>query len=134
MQHAFGESKKNVIAVLDFSVTPYKLDEVNLDLPRKHTLYKELCDIDKKSYSYGKIVSEILSYDKCNQLFIPPGYAHGYCVLSDFAIVMYKCTDYYYPDDQKGIIWNDSDVNIKWPILKPIISEKDASLPSLLMS
>ena len=91
-------------------------------------------DINRESNTFSKWVGQKLSKSNSHQLFIPPGYAHGYCVLSDFAIVMYKCTDYYYPDDQKGIIWNDSDVNIKWPILKPIISEKDASLPRLLIS
>ena len=86
-------------------------------------------DIDKESYSYGKIVSEILSYDKCNQLFIPPSFAHGYLVLSDYAIVLYKCTEYYYPEDQYGIIWNDKDIHIDWPIINPIISENDSTLP-----
>ena len=72
-----------------------------------------------------------LSKNNLFQLFIPPGYAHGYCVLSDFAIVMYKCTEYYYADEQKGIIWNDNNIGIDWPISNPILSDKDNKLPLL---
>ena len=88
-------------------------------------------DINRESNTFAQWFGKKLSKNNSCQLFIPPGYAHGYCVLSDFAIVMYKCTDYYNKDDQKGIIWNDSQVNIEWPILNPIISDKDAILPKL---
>ena len=61
-------------------------------------------------------------------MYVPPGFAHGFCVLSDVADFVYKCTDYYYPEDEGGIIWNDTTLNIKWPIKNPIISEKDNRL------
>ena len=88
-------------------------------------------DINKKSDTFSKWFGTKLSKDNSCQLFIPPGYAHGYCVLSNFAIVMYKCTDYYNENDQKGIIWNDNLIDIKWPISDPLISEKDNKLPRL---
>ena len=62
---------------------------------------------------------------------MPPGYAHGFCVLTDTADFQYKCTDYYDPSDEGGLIWNDPDVAIKWPVEQPLLSDKDAMLLSL---
>ena len=73
-----------------------------------------------------------MSAENNKQLFIPPGYAHGYCVLSNDSIVLYKCTDYFKKDDQHGIIWNDSKIGINWPVKIPIISKKDSVLPELI--
>ena len=61
-----------------------------------------------------------------HQLYIPPGFAHGFCVLSNYADFEYKCTDYYYPDDEGGIIWNDPELNIPWPVKSPVVSDKDS--------
>jgi len=88
-------------------------------------------DIRTNSSTFGKWVGEILSDQNKRQFFIPAGFAHGYCVLSDTALVMYKCSVFYSPKDEKGILWNDSTLNIKWPILKPLVSEKDRKLPSM---
>ena len=65
------------------------------------------------------------------QLYMPDGFAHGFCVLSDFAIINYKCTSYYDPSLERGIIWNDPDLNIQWPNKDFIISEKDKNFPNL---
>ena len=87
-------------------------------------------DIRKKSPTFGKVFSKILS-DKNNiSLYIPPGFAHGFCVLSDEATFHYKCTGYYDADDSYGILWNG--IDFEWPIDNPIISEKDKILPTLL--
>jgi len=86
-------------------------------------------DINKGSNTFSKWFGKKISQG-C-QIFIPPGYAHGYCVLSDSAIVMYKCTEYYRENDQKGIIWNDPDIDIKWPISDPVISKKDSTFSKL---
>ncbi len=83
-------------------------------------------DIRKESNTYGIWESFILSEENKTQLWLPPGFAHGFLVLSDFAEIEYKCTDYYNPSDQKSILWNDPDLNIKWPINDPILSDKDA--------
>ena len=65
------------------------------------------------------------------QVWVPPGLAHGFCVLSERADFYYKCTEYYHPEDEGGIVWNDPDLAIDWPIQNPLLSEKDASLPEL---
>ena len=72
-----------------------------------------------------------MSHNDCYQIYFPPGIAHGFCVLSDYADVMYHCTEYYYPDDENGILWNDPNLNINWPIDKPIVSKKDQSFQKL---
>ena len=76
--------------------------------------------------SYGKWVGETLSEDNKKQLFIPKGFAHGFFVISDEAEFVYKCTDFYVPDDEGGILWNDPDIGIKWPLDE--INEEDILL------
>ncbi len=88
-------------------------------------------DIRKDSSTYGKWIGKTLSCSNKKQLLIPSGYAHGYCVISDRAKVLYKCTEYYKPKDQYGIIWNDDFLNIDWPIKTPEISKNDSKLPNL---
>jgi len=88
-------------------------------------------DIRPGSPTFGKWTSATLSADDFRQMFVPPGLAHGFCVLSDFAEVAYKCTDFYDRDDEIGLRWNDPDVGIAWPIRDPLLSEKDAALPTL---
>ena len=88
-------------------------------------------DIDPMSRTFGTWVGTTLSDANQRQLWIPPGYAHGYVVLSDVADVEYKCTDYYAPSDEIGVIWNDPELAIDWPIDNPLLSDKDASLPTL---
>ena len=83
----------------------------------------------KESSSYGKWYGIKLSEENNFQLFIPIGFAHGYYVLSDYADVIYKCSEIYYPEYERGIIWNDPFVNIHWPCKKPILSEKDKNWP-----
>ena len=86
-------------------------------------------DLRKTSASYGEWIGFVLSESNNLQLYIPPGMAHGYCVRSNSAEVFYKCTQFYKPDDEHGIIWNDKDISIDWGIDKPIVSEKDMKWP-----
>ena len=88
-------------------------------------------DIRRSSNTFGKWVSAKLSAENLKQLYIPPGFAHGYLVLSDIAEVIYKCTELYHPEDEHGILWNDADIGIDWKIKKPILSDKDKLLPLL---
>jgi len=90
-------------------------------------------DIKKDSPTFGKWYGIILSSKKLNQFYIPPGFAHGFLALTDNAIFSYKCTDFYYPDDDFGIIWNDPVIGIHWPEINMdyILSEKDKKLPLL---
>jgi dTDP-4-dehydrorhamnose 3,5-epimerase len=95
------------------------------------SVYDVAVDIDINSNTYGEYFGVLLTSSNHLQLWIPPGYAHGFCVVSDSADFFYKCTDFYDPNDQQGIIWNDSELNIDWPISKPLISKKDLDLPTL---
>ena len=88
-------------------------------------------DVDPSSATFGEYVGVELSESNHLQLWIPPGYAHGFCVLSEIADFQYKCTDFYFPEDEGGLVWNDPDVSIEWPIENPSLSEKDLKLPTL---
>lgn len=88
-------------------------------------------DIRKGSPAFGKWTSAILSSDNFHQIFIPEGFAHGFCVISKTATFMYKCTNYYDPESERGILWNDPFLGIEWPVSQPILSEKDKKNPSL---
>jgi len=94
-------------------------------------IYDIAVDIRRNSPSFGKWVAAVLSESNHHQLFIPAGFAHGFCVLSDEADFMYKCSNTYSPPDEKGILWSDPALDIPWPIRTPILSKKDASLPLL---
>jgi dTDP-4-dehydrorhamnose 3,5-epimerase len=88
-------------------------------------------DIRAGSPTFGKSVGEILSEKNHRQMYIPPGLAHGFCVLSDTVLFAYKCTDTYNAAAEGGIFWNDPDLGIVWPIREPILSPKDEKYPRL---
>ena len=89
-------------------------------------------DVDPQSPTFGAHVGVELTENNHKQLWIPPGYAHGFCVLSDVADFHYKCTDLYFPDDEAGLLWSDPDVGIDWPVESPALSDKDRKLPTLV--
>jgi dTDP-4-dehydrorhamnose 3,5-epimerase len=86
-------------------------------------------DIRKSSPTFGKWMGATLSAENFRQIFVPPGFAHGFCVLSETAEVEYKCTDFYDGSDEIGLLWNSA--GIKWPLEQPLLSAKDAALPRL---
>jgi dTDP-4-dehydrorhamnose 3,5-epimerase len=88
-------------------------------------IYDVAVDIRPDSPTFGRWAGVHLSGDNHRQLFISPGFAHGFCVLSDTALFSYKCSDYYAPADEGGILWNDPDLTIDWPVADPILSPKD---------
>lgn len=88
-------------------------------------------DIRKDSPTFGKSVACILDSQKHEQLFVPAGFAHGFQVLSDTAIFEYKCTNYYTPSAERGILWNDPDLELPWEPIPAILSEKDTLYPTL---
>lgn len=88
-------------------------------------------DIRPDSPTCGRWVGEILSGDNFRQLWVPPGFAHGFAVLSETAHVQYKCTDFYRRDDEIGIVWNDPGIGIDWPLDQPLLSPKDRDAPTL---
>jgi dTDP-4-dehydrorhamnose 3,5-epimerase len=94
-------------------------------------VYDVAVDIRKNSSTFGKWYGIVLSEENKKQLYIPEGFAHGFLVLSDTAEFVYKLTDFYHPEDQDGIMWNDSDLNILWPIndiQEVVLSDKDKKL------
>lgn len=90
-----------------------------------------IVDIRRGSPTFGKWSSITLSHENKKQLLVPEGMAHGFCVLSETALFTYKCSDYYMPESEKGILWSDPDIGIDWPIDDPVLSNKDIMLPFL---
>ena len=88
-------------------------------------------DIRNGSPTFGKWLGIHLSDNNKHQIFVPEGFAHGFCVLSDTALFSYKCSDLYAPDCEGGVLWSDPDIGIEWPVKGPILSEKDAKYPCL---
>ena len=95
-------------------------------------VYDVAVDIRKGSATFGEWEGVILSEDNKKQFWVPPGFAHGFVVLSDTADFEYKCTDYYDPSDEGSILWSDPDLNIPWPIANPVLSTKDESAKRLV--
>jgi dTDP-4-dehydrorhamnose 3,5-epimerase len=85
-------------------------------------------DIRQGSPTFGRWIGVELTAENKRQLFIPAGFAHGFCVLGEIAEIEYKCTEYYVHDDQCGVAWNDPSIGIAWPIENPVLSERDAQL------
>ena len=88
-------------------------------------------DVDPTSPTFRQWVGIDLSERNHLQLYIPPGYAHGFCVLSDHADLTYKCTEYYFPEDEVGLSWNDPELAIEWPLQHPVLSARDSANPTL---
>ncbi len=86
-------------------------------------------DIRPGSKTFGGWTAAVLSEENFRQMFVPPGFAHGFCVLSDVAEIEYKCTDFYHRSDEIGVLWNSA--GIDWPVKEPLLSAKDAALPRL---
>jgi len=88
-------------------------------------------DIRRSSPTFGRWVGGMLSAENHHELYIPPGFAHGFCTCADVAEVVYQCTDFYDAKDERGILWNDPDIGIAWPTLDPILSDRDRVNPRL---
>ena len=128
VQDNHSRSSKSVLRGLHFQKTKPQGKLVRVV---RGQVYDVAVDIRKGSPTYGQWEGLILSEENKTQLWVPPGFAHGFVVLSDTADFEYKCTDYYDPSDEGSILWNDSDLDIPWPIDNPILSNKDASADRL---
>lgn len=122
VQDNHSRSQKGVLRGLHFQT---KNPQGKLVRVVRGKVFDVAVDIRKDSKTYGKWISVVLSEDNKTQLWIPPGLAHGFLVLSDIADFEYKCTNYYDPISEACLLWNDPTVNIKWGISNPILSEKD---------
>ena len=94
-------------------------------------IHDVVVDIRRGSPTFGKWLRTAISSDNHRQLLIPKGFAHGFCVISETATVLYKCSDFYAPNEERGIRWNDPALNIAWGVESPTLSEKDRSHPSI---
>jgi dTDP-4-dehydrorhamnose 3,5-epimerase len=95
-------------------------------------IYDVVVDIRRTSPTYGQWVGEVLSAENYRQLLISPGFAHGFCTLQPQTKVMYKVDDYYSPEHERGILWDDPSLDIDWPTNQPIVSDKDLTLPRFI--
>jgi dTDP-4-dehydrorhamnose 3,5-epimerase len=89
-------------------------------------------DIRRGSPTFGRAVMAMLSEHNSRQMFIPKGFAHGFCVLSEKALIVYKCSDFYAPEQERGVLWSDPALGIEWPVTAPLLSVKDERLPLLV--
>jgi len=117
-------SKKNVIRGLHIQT---KNSQGKLISVLKGKIYDVALDLRKNSKTFGKIFSCILSEKNSQSIYIPPGFAHGFCGLEKENYIIYSCTQYRDKDSEKGIKYNDKKLNIKWPTKKPVVSKKDQS-------
>jgi dTDP-4-dehydrorhamnose 3,5-epimerase len=129
VQDNHSRSAKGILRGLHYQNPPFAQGKLVRVVRGK--IFDVAVDIRKGSPTWGKWVGVILSEENRNILYIPETFAHGFCVLSEVAEVLYKTTNVYSAEAEAGIIWNDGDLNIEWPVKEPILSEKDKKLPSL---
>ena len=129
VQDNFSHSVKGVLRGLHYQKNPKA--QAKLVTALRGEIFDVAVDIRKNSPTFGKWVSEILSDKNHKMLYIPEGFAHGFCVLSTVADVIYKVNNEYSPENERGIIWNDPQIDIMWPIDMPLLHEKDSALPML---
>ena len=126
-----SSSRKGVLRGLHFQI---KYPQDKLVRVVRGTVFDVAVDLREGSKTYGKWYGLVLSEENKKQFFIPKNFAHGFLVLSDQAEFAYKCTDFYHPNDEGGLAWNDPDIGIEWPLeagVELIVSEKDQKWCSL---
>ena len=131
VQENQSRSHRGVVRGLHFQLPPHA--QAKLVRVVEGSVLDVAVDLRRNSTTYGQYVAVELSADNCRQLFIPRGFAHGFAVLSDFATFIYKCDNYYAPQAEGGLMWNDPDINIDWqlPANQIILSDKDLHHPLL---
>ncbi|MDH5218653.1 MAG: dTDP-4-dehydrorhamnose 3,5-epimerase [Gammaproteobacteria bacterium] len=122
VQDNHSRSAKGVLRGLHYQV---KCGQGKLVHVTRGIVFDVAVDIRKGSPTFGQYYSHILSEDNHRQMYIPPGFAHGFCVLTDTADFVYKCTDFYNPEYERSILWNDPDIGIEWPLTDVTLSDKD---------
>jgi dTDP-4-dehydrorhamnose 3,5-epimerase len=129
VQENHSHSMRGVIRGLHYQIHPGA--QGKLAIVASGEIFDVAVDIRKGSPTYGHWVAQILSVDNGRMLYIPPGFAHGFCVLSEEADLIYKITAEFAPDLERGFVWNDPSVGIAWPIHEPVLSSRDERLPLL---
>ncbi|WP_420644360.1 dTDP-4-dehydrorhamnose 3,5-epimerase [Candidatus Leptofilum sp.] len=129
VQDNHSRSAKGVLRGLHYQIDPFaqgKLLKVAIG-----EIFDVAVDIRRGSPTFGQWIGEILSAENGRLMYVPPGFAHGFCVLSETADLLYKTTNYYHPASEKGISWNDPQIGIEWPVSNPLLSARDQKLPTL---
>jgi dTDP-4-dehydrorhamnose 3,5-epimerase len=129
IQDNYSHSQRGVLRGMHFQTAPRAQGKLVMALHGE--IFDVAVDIRPDSATYGQWVSQVLSARNFHMLYVPAGFAHGFCVLSEEADVLYKVTAEYAPELDRGLVWNDPDVDIQWPLTEPILSPKDAQLPQL---
>lgn len=128
VQDNHSRSKRGVLRGLHYQASPGQAKLVRVAVGE---VFDVAVDIRHGSPTYGEWVGVILSAENRRQLYIPVGFAHGFCVVSDVAEFLYKVSSYYAPEEERGIAWDDPDLAIDWPVEDPILSERDRHHPRL---
>ena len=128
VQDNLSQSHKDTVRGLHYQI---EQQQDKLLMVMQGTILDVAVDLRRQSPTFGQHVAVELSADNKHQMFIPKGFAHGFAVLSEKALVYYKCSDYYYPEGERGLYWDDPELNIDWKVENPIISEKDQQQPLL---
>jgi dTDP-4-dehydrorhamnose 3,5-epimerase len=128
VQDNMSFSRKGVLRGLHFQ-NPQP--QGKLVCPLQGSIYDVIVDIRQGSPTFKHWEGFILEADQGHQLYVPEGFAHGFAVLSETALVLYKCTALYRPDADGGLLWNDPDLAINWPVTQPLLSGKDRAAPRL---
>ena len=125
LQDNHSKSAANILRGLHYQV---RHPQGKLVRVTKGEVFDVAVDLRRSSLTFGQWVGVILNEDNKRMLWIPPGFAHGFYVTSNEAEFLYKCTDYYMPEDERCIIWNDSTLDIRWPVdaSQPVLSDKDS--------
>ena len=127
-QDNHSHSKKGVLRGLHYQL---RRPQGKLVSVIRGSVFDVAVDIRRGSATFGKWYGVVLTEDEPRFLWIPPGFAHGFCTLSDSADFVYKCTDVYVADDDRGVLWSDPSIGVEWPIENPILSDKDQRMPTL---
>jgi dTDP-4-dehydrorhamnose 3,5-epimerase len=130
VQDNHSSSTKGTIRGLHFQ---WRHPQAKLLRVIRGTVFDVAVDIRLGSPTFSCWVGVELSAENTRQLFVPTGFAHGFCVTSDVAEVEYKCTDFYVADDQHGVVWNDPTINVRWPVQEPVLSDRDRGYPPLTL-
>ena len=128
VQDNLSHSTRGVLRGLHYQI---QRPQAKLICVLRGTILDVVVDIRRSSPTYGRHITVELSDQNNKQIFVPAGFAHGFCVTSDEADVLYKCTDFYDPGAEGGLIWNDPTLAIAWQVSEPVLSPKDAALPRL---
>ena len=129
VQDNYSHSSRGTLRGLHYQKDPKA--QAKLVTAIKGEIFDVAVDMRKNSPTFGKWVGEILSEQNHRLLYVPEGFAHGFCVNSQEADVLYKVNQEYSPEHEKGIVWNDPDIKLSWPTNRPILIERDSKLPLL---